>query len=95
MKKEDQRRVIQINKLESGVMDKIQGEFNQQRPNAVFDMIGPNPYTFKFRTIIDTTQFGRLLDQRQIPYSMHPAKDYNEVATRDLDEGTSALFNSI
>ncbi len=89
IKPENERRVIHIKDLESEVKDlisQVTNEFNTTLHNCKYKSAGQNSITYLFETRSNAEFFGQLLDLKQVPYSTHPAKDYDKVVTQDMDE---------
>ena len=97
LKPENQRKVIHVASLESGVLgtlNEVQREFWAQREGHKISSSMQHSATYLFETADDAQYFGQLLDQRDIPHSYHPTKDYNRVATQDMDDFAKAIHNS-
>lgn len=97
VKHENQRKVIHVADLESevlGTLISVQDEFWAQRPGHRISSTMQHSATYLFETVDDAQCFGQLLDQREIPYSCHPAKDYHSIATQDMDDFGKALHRS-
>lgn len=95
LKLENQRRVIHVSDIGSNVLEilnVVQREFWAQRPGHEISNTIQHSATYLFANLSDTQYFGELLDQREVPHSYHPAKDYIRVATQDMDDIGKALF---
>lgn len=89
IERENERRVINVSDLESGVREQlvvVRREFWAQVPDDHrIDSMRQYSETFLFDRLEDSQGFGALLDKNGIAYSCHPAKDYQRVGTQDMD----------
>jgi len=97
---EHERRVVHvISEPGSGTLREVRRArevFWKKRIDHKFDYSGgSSTATHLFDTLGDAEYFGSLLDQRDIPFSYHPAKDYKMAATIGMSDHESDALQNI
>lgn len=100
MERRNERRVVCIIDSENAgyfrLARKARDEFRQLKPGNMGNSVsGGTREVYLFGTVEDAEVYGRLLDERNIPFSYHPARDFTRVSTEDMDETSAAMFASI
>ena len=102
IKPENQRRVVHISENDLAILVEpvrvfwdIRNEFLERKNHHMITLTMNGSVTYLFEIIEDAEYFGKLLDKREIPYSLHPAKDYDKIATQNMDDFGKLIYNSL
>lgn len=97
-KPQNEMQVVHIASLDDSVRPLllgVQDEFWRQKPNHTIRSSMCLAATYLFETPGDAACFGELLSKKNIPFSYHPASEYDNVITKHYSPRALAMHNTL